>query len=190
MILLFGGAEHECPVWQNEWLDQLRTDMDLYLLRHGIAEEGGTGMNDADRALTTEGRRKLRQVLTAACDAKVSLDLIISSPLKRALQTAEVARKTLKYKGEIAKTKALEPSAAVQRVWDEIRDHRDKACVMLVGHNPLFSQLAAYLLGSPDIHIDFKKGGLMKINFAHFPPSPQGVLCWYITPKAVSKLRK
>jgi phosphohistidine phosphatase len=164
--------------------------MNLYLLRHGIAEEGQAGANDANRALTAEGRRKLRQVLTAACDAKVSLDLILSSPLKRALQTAEVARKTLKYKGDIVKTKSLEPGASVQQVWDEIRDHRDKSFLMMVGHNPLFSQLAAYLLGSPDIQVDFKKGGLMKISFEHFPPVPCGVLCWYITAKAVSKLRK
>jgi phosphohistidine phosphatase len=164
--------------------------MDLYLLRHGIAEEGQAGANDANRALTAEGRRKLRQVLTAACDAKVSLDLILSSPLKRALQTAEVARKTLKYKGDIVKTRSLEPGASVQQVWDEIRDHRDKSFLMMVGHNPLFSQLAAYLLGSPDIQVDFKKGGLMKISFEHFPPVPRGVLCWYITAKAVSKLRK
>jgi phosphohistidine phosphatase len=164
--------------------------MDLYLLRHGIAEEGQAGANDANRALTAEGRRKLRQVLTAACDAKVSLDLILSSPLKRALQTAEEARKTLKYKGDIVKTKSLEPGASVQQVWDEIRDHRDKSFLMMVGHNPLFSQLAAYLLGSPDIQVDFKKGGLMKISFEHFPPVPCGVLCWYITAKAVSKLRK
>jgi phosphohistidine phosphatase len=164
--------------------------MDLYLLRHGIAEEGRAGTNDANRALTAEGRRKLRQVLTAACDAKVTLDLIISSPLKRALQTAEVARKTLKYKGDIVKTKSLEPGASVQQVWDEIRDHRDKSFLMMVGHNPLFSQLAAYLLGSPDVQIDFKKGGLMKISFEHFPPAPRGILCWYITAKAVSKLGK
>lgn len=164
--------------------------MNLYLLRHGIAEEGGTGIEDADRSLTAEGRRKLRQVLTAACDAKVSLDLIVSSPLKRALQTAEVARRTLKYKGEILKTKALEPGGSVQQVWDEIRDYRDKGCIMLVGHNPLFSQLAAFLLGSADVQIDFKKGGLMKISFEHFPPVPRGILCWYITPKAVSKRRK
>jgi phosphohistidine phosphatase len=164
--------------------------MDLYLLRHGIAEEGGTGMADADRALTAEGRRKLRQVLTAACDAKVSLDLIVSSPLKRALQTADVARKTLKYRGEMLKTKALQPGAPVEQVWDEIRDYHDKNCVLLVGHNPLFSYLAAYLLNSSGMQIDFKKGGLMKISFEHLSPAPRGVLCWYITPKAVSKLGK
>ena len=164
--------------------------MDLYLLRHGIAEEGHPGANDAHRALTAEGRRKLRQVLTAACDARVSLDLIVSSPSKRALQTADVARKTLKYKGDITKTKALEPGSSVQQVWDEVRDYRDKSCLMLVGHNPLFSHLTAYLLGSAAVQVDFKKGGLMKIHFDHFPPAPRGVLCWYITPKSVSKLGK
>lgn len=171
-------------------LFDIETAMDLYLLRHGIAEDGNAGVSDADRALTTEGRRKLRQVLTAACDAKVSLDLIVSSPLKRALQTAEVARRTLKYKGNIVKASALEPGATAQQVWDEVRDHRDKSSLLLVGHNPQFSQLAAFLLGSPDVQVDFKKGGLMKINFESFPPLPRGVLCWYITAKAVSKLKK
>lgn len=164
--------------------------MDVYLLRHGIAEEGEAGTSDADRALTAEGRRKLRQVLVAACDAKVSLDLILSSPLKRTLQTADVARRTLKYKGEILKTKVLAPGSNVQQVWDEIRDHRDKTSLMLIGHNPQFSQLAAFLLGSPDMQVDFKKGGLMKISFENFLPLPRGVLCWYITAKAVSKLKK
>ena len=61
--------------------------MNLYLLRHGIAEEEGVGVPDAQRALTDEGRRKLKQVLTTALDASVLPTLILSSPLKRTMQT-------------------------------------------------------------------------------------------------------
>lgn len=155
----------------------------VYLVRHGIAEENASTGSDADRELTGEGRRKLRQVLASARDAGEEVSLIISSPLKRAIQTADVAKNVLKCKGEILRTRALLPDARVEDAWQEIRDHRDGAAIMLVGHNPLFSELAPYLLGCRDIRIDFKKGGVLCIDFDHFGTHPRGVLRWYLTPK-------
>ncbi|HEX4809442.1 MAG TPA: phosphohistidine phosphatase SixA [Bryobacteraceae bacterium] len=157
--------------------------MQLYLLRHGIAEEGGVGLNDADRALTAQGRRKLRQVLQAALEAQVKPTLILSSPLKRAIQTAEIVKEELGYKDEILRTKALVPGSTVELVWDEIRDHKDEEALMLVGHNPLFDSLAGYLLGQPGMELDFKKGAILRVDFDNFPAHPKGVLRWYITPK-------
>ncbi len=74
-------------------------DMQVYLLRHGIAEDGGAGVDDASRALTPEGRKKLQQVLRAAVKAGVVPSLIVSSPLKRAVQTAAMAKSALGYNG-------------------------------------------------------------------------------------------
>jgi phosphohistidine phosphatase len=157
--------------------------MQLYLLRHGIAEEGGAGMNDADRSLTTDGRRKLKQVLQAAVEAQVKPALILTSPLKRAVQTAELAKGTLGYKDEILRTKALVPGSTVELVWDEIRVHKDKQSLMLVGHNPLFDSLGGYLLGQPGLQLDFKKGAILRIDVDTFSTHPKGVLRWYLTPK-------
>ncbi len=160
--------------------------MQVYLLRHGVAEEGRAGASDADRALTQDGRRKLRQVLKAAAEAGVQPALILSSPLKRAVQTAEMARKALGYKNEILRTKALIPSSSVEQVWEEIRVHRDEASLMLVGHNPLFDNLAAYLLGRQEVQIDFKKGAILRIDLENFPAEPRGILRWYLTAKLAS----
>lgn len=160
--------------------------MQVYLLRHGVAEDGGPGTSDADRALTQDGRRKLRQVLKAAADAGVQPALILTSPLKRAVQTAEMARKALGYKNEILRTKALIPSSSVEQVWEEIRVHRDEQSLLLVGHNPLFDHLAAYLLGRQEVQIDVKKGAILRIDLENFPAEPKGILRWYLTPKLAS----
>ena len=156
------------------------------MLRHGVAEDGNAHIPDPDRALTGEGRRKLRQVLQSAAGAGLRPSLIMTSPLKRAVQTAEIASDVLKYKNDLLRTKALAPGSTVEQVWDEIRVHNAEASLLLVGHNPLFSDLSGYLLGSNDIQVDFKKGAILRIDFERFTATPKGVLRWYLTPKLAS----
>ena len=141
--------------------------MQVHLLRHGIAQEGHAGLSDADRALTADGRRKLRQVLQTAAKAKVQPTLILSSPLKRALQTAEIARRILGYQGELIQTKCLAPGACVEQVWEEIRAHRDEDSLLLTGHNPLFEHLAGYLLGHPSLKMELE-GALLRVDIESF----------------------
>ena len=160
--------------------------MDVFLLRHGIAEDAKPGMDDAARALTAEGRSKLRALLTQVANAKATPSLILSSPLKRAIQTAEIAAKSLGYKEKIIQTQLLEPSGSPQAVWDEIRSHRSFPSLLLVGHNPLFSQLSAFLLASPTLEVDFKKGALLRVEIEGFSARPRGVLRWYLTPKLLA----
>jgi phosphohistidine phosphatase len=160
--------------------------MQLYLLRHGIAEEAGQGKSDADRELTPEGRGKLRDTLRVAANAAACPSLILSSPLIRALQTAQLAARHLHYKGEILQTNTLAPNSRVERVLDEIRVHHDERELLLVGHDPLFTQLAGYLLGLPELQIDFKKGAILRIDIDSFGPKPKGVLRWFLTSKLAS----
>lgn len=161
--------------------------MELYLLRHGIAEDGHPGMNDADRALTADGRKKLRCVLARAAQAGLKPDLILSSPLKRALQTAAIAKQELSYKEVISRSNALTPGADLREAWQEVREHSSAESLLLVGHNPLFSSLAGYLLGTPDAQIHFKKGAVMRIDFESVTAHPRGVLRWYLTPRLAEK---
>jgi phosphohistidine phosphatase len=157
--------------------------MHLFLLRHGVSEESRLGIVDADRALTSDGRKKLRHVLQAVADARVKPSLIFSSHLKRAVQTAEIAKNVLGYEGDIIKTKALAPAASSEQVWDEVRIHKNEPSILLVGHNPLFDSLAAFLLATPNLKIDFKKGAIMRIDVESFGAQPRGILCWYLTAK-------
>src|SRR5580693_4666523 len=157
--------------------------MEIYILRHGVAEEGQAGQPDSERALTPDGRKKLRHILRVAASAGVAPSLILTSPYKRAVQTAQLAAEALEYKGELLRTKALEPGASPKTVWDEIRVHKDEPRILLAGHEPLFSRLTAYLLGSPNLQVDFKKGAIVCIEMDRFPAEPHGVLRWILTPK-------
>ena len=155
--------------------------MQIYLLRHGIAETQAA--SDAERDLTEEGRQKLRQVLRLAAKAGIAPSLILSSPYKRALATAKIAADTLGYGGEIVRSQALLPDAAPEEVWQEIRMHRREESLLLAGHEPQFSSLGAFLLGMPELSIDFKKGALLAVEMPEFGARPRGVLKWMLTAK-------
>jgi phosphohistidine phosphatase len=156
--------------------------MQIYLLRHGIAEDLKAGASDADRALAADGRRKLENVLRRASAAAVAPSLILSSPLKRAWQTAQVASRLLRYQADIVRTPALEPGADAEAVWAELRAHKDEPQILLAGHEPLLSQLAAFLLASPALRVDVKKAALLRIDVEMTGRLPKGVLKWMITP--------
>jgi phosphohistidine phosphatase len=161
--------------------------MQVYLLRHGAAEEDRSGLSDADRALTQDGRRKLRQTLQTASQADVRPTLILTSSLKRAVETAEIAQEVLGYKGELLRTEALLPGSSVEDVWDEIRVHANETAIVLVGHNPLFADLAGYLLGAPELHVDVKKGSLLRIDFESLSSQPKGILRWFLVAKLAAR---
>ncbi len=157
--------------------------MEIYLLRHGIAEDHAPSGRDADRRLTDEGRAKLRRVLERAYQAGVRPSLILSSPLKRAIETAEIAAHELGYEGKIVRIPALTPDASPQQVWEAIRERRDESAVLLTGHEPLFSATVAHLLGSTHSMVHFRKGALVRIDIETTGPNPSGVLEWMLTAK-------
>ena len=154
--------------------------MELYILRHGIAEERGKG-DDAARALTAEGREKLRRVLEQAGKAKVEPSLILTSPYRRALETAEMAAKILRYGKKIVQTDVLLPEAAPDAFWEEVRRRRHEGALLAAGHEPMLSASAAWILGAPGVKIDLKKGALVRIDLHRFGLQPQGVLRWMLT---------
>jgi phosphohistidine phosphatase len=155
--------------------------MEIYLLRHGIAEDGRPGGRDSDRALTAEGREKLRRILKRAHQAGVGPGVILSSPYRRAVETAEIAAEALEYHGEIVKTRALVPEAPPQEAWDEICSRRNEQAILLASHEPLMSSAAAFLLSAPALRVDMKKGALLRVDCEQFGPSPQGTLKWMLT---------
>ncbi len=159
--------------------DKITPGMDIYLLRHGIAEDHAA--SDADRDLTDEGRQKVREVMTVARRAGVQQALILSSPYRRALATARIAAEVLGSKAQIVRTQALTPDSDVQTAWEEVRIHREERSLLLVGHEPLFSTLAAFLLGVSELSVDFKKGALVAIGMPGFSAVPHGILKWMLT---------
>ena len=156
--------------------------MEIYILRHGIAEDHNAG-GDSQRALTDEGRRKLRRVLERAEKAKVEPSLILSSPYKRARQTAELAAEVLGYGKKIVEIETLVPEGSPAALWEDIRARRQESAILIAGHEPMLSSSAAWLLGHPAMQVEMKKGALARIDVDRFGPKAQGLLRWLLTPR-------
>ncbi len=157
--------------------------MELYIFRHGIAEDAVAGQSDAERALTDLGKKKTAEVVRTARRGGVDPSLIISSPYLRAIQTARIAADEFGYRDEVLRTEALVPHGTPEDVWSELRDYGDERAILLAGHEPLLSQLVAWLLAAPALRVDMKKAAMVRIDLESFGPAPQGTLRWMITPK-------
>jgi phosphohistidine phosphatase len=122
-------------------------------------------------------------VLQRAHKAEVSPTLIISSPYTRAMETAAIAARELEYHSEIVRSDRLLPNSTPPDLWSEIRAHRDEPSILLAGHEPLFSAALAWMVGSTRAMVDFRKGGLARIDFSTIGADPRGVLQWMLTSK-------
>jgi phosphohistidine phosphatase len=158
--------------------------MEVYLLRHGIADDDSPTGRDADRPLTSQGRRKLHELLAVAAAAGVAPDVIVSSPYVRARQTAEIAREVLGCKEELHFANALVPEADPEEVWMEVRNaYRGSAAILLASHEPLMGRCLGFLLGHPGMFVDFKKGALARVDVEGIGIQPRGILKWMLVPK-------
>lgn len=157
--------------------------MKLLVMRHGIAENQGAGKPDAERALTSEGAAKVKAVLERVRAAGCREPLIVTSPYRRARQTADLVAEVLGSKGEVQESLALTPGSSPADVWQEIRLYKKEPLVVIVGHDPLFSLLIGYLLGVPQLYVPLKKGAVAAIELEDFRPQPNGTLLWLLTAK-------
>ena len=163
--------------------------MEIYVLRHGIAVERGTPgyKKDNDRPLTKEGEEKMRQIAEAMLAMGLKFDLILSSPLVRAEQTAKIVAG--EFDEEVTFTDFLSPAGNTLELIREINDEKPQ-CVLLVGHEPDLSRLTSLLVtGGTDAWIELKKGGLCKLTTDKLTFGQCAMLNWLLTPKQLRALR-
>lgn len=150
--------------------------MKLYLLRHGIADWPEWNRPDDERPLTKKGRKEMRRMAKFLRSLKVKPELILSSPLPRAWQTAQIAAEYLER--ELKKESALGCGFDVNKLRKIIYRHA-KEDLMLVGHEPDFSTVIRALTGGT---IKLAKGGLARVDLA--TGAQKGRLIWLLPPKA------
>ena len=161
--------------------------LELYLIRHGVAAERGPDYpDDSKRPLTGSGLSKLRKSAKALNALDVGFDLIITSPLVRTKQTAEVFADVLNGKPQVTTSDALAPAGTPAAVMQELARQR-KARIALVGHEPNLGELAARLIGARS-PIEFKKGAICRIDFDILPPKGLGQLQWFVPPRILRKI--
>lgn len=155
--------------------------LELLLLRHGLAAERAEGMEDAQRPLTPEGRERTARLLEALCGLDLHSDLVISSPLVRARQSAELAVAVgLAPDLELAAGLAplADPLPLLERWLGPLAPRPGWRRLALVGHEPDLSTLAALLIGVPMAQapqaLQLKKAGVALLQLPASPP-PAGL---------------
>lgn len=166
----------------------MASGIQLYLVRHGIAAERGDAYpDDTKRPLTSEGIAGLRKIVKALNALNISFDQIITSPLVRARQTAEVLAQGLESKPPIATSQALAPGGKTTAMIDDLSKYSRRSSIALVGHEPEIGLLTARLLGTRGA-VPFRKGAICRIDFEALPPTGPGHLIWFATPKMLRRL--
>ncbi|RIL07721.1 MAG: hypothetical protein DCC75_09780, partial [Proteobacteria bacterium] len=157
--------------------------VDVYLVRHGIAAPRGSRLfaND-DRPLTVKGKRKLHEISRALTKLVPRPDLILSSPLIRARETAEIVGAAWGFKKRVACNQALLPEREAEEIAEILNRHKSKKDIVLVGHEPNRSAVACWLLRSEHGSLERKKGSVCRITVNGTRNRPSGQLRWLLTP--------
>ena len=161
---------------------------ELYLIRHGVAEERGEAWpDDAKRPLTERGMSRVRKAARGLARLGVSIDVVLTSPLVRARQTAELIADGFDSRPPLVTSEALAPGGSYQAVLADLEKHARRGRIALVGHEPGIGELAARLIGTRH-PVEFKKGAICRIDVETMPPAGPGNLRWFLTPKILRSL--
>jgi phosphohistidine phosphatase len=153
--------------------------MQLYIVRHATAEE--VARTDADRELTPKGRKLFREFAQKVIKPDQAPQLILHSPLVRAVQTAEILREVIGLSREKMHVEGrLSPGVTASQLASVIGDFREER-IAVVGHNPDVSHCTSQLIGGGSI--EFKKGSIACLDFFDAVSPQLGRLVWFMSPK-------
>ena len=163
---------------------------ELYLIRHGVAEARGDAWpDDGKRPLTERGAARLRKAARALARLGVSIDVVLTSPLVRTRQTADIVAAAFDPRPAVINVAALAPGGTQASVLTELEKHMRRGRIAIVGHEPGIGELAGRLAGMRHA-LEFKKGAVCRIDVDTLPPRAAGTLRWFLTPKVLRKLRR
>jgi phosphohistidine phosphatase len=159
----------------------------LYLVRHATAVEGGGSTPDALRPLTTKARKRFHKIARALTRRGAKLDTILTSPLVRAVQTAEILAGEVRY-GELAVLAELAPGHTAEALLRAVAARSGKrGSLALVGHGPQLSSVVAalaHLSARQSSSLDLKSGAVVRIDVSDLPAAKTAEPKWWIKPRS------
>ncbi len=164
--------------------------MELFVLRHGEAgKRVPARTKDAERSLTEEGRDGIGEVARAMSRLKIKPDHIVSSPLKRSTETAEIVARALKKRDEVEVWDELRPEGSRQALYKRLSELKVESSTILVGHEPYLTHMINDLMNHQGVpRIVLRKGGLARLSIRSFSPKVEGELRWLLTPKLLKRI--
>jgi phosphohistidine phosphatase len=173
--------------------------MQLYLLRHGdagkslaAAKISSVDPSGIDAPLTVRGRKDIEITARSLKVLKLKFTAIITSPLKRASQTAKITAKIMGAEKELSIYNELAPEGDRLKLYHRLSVFSQESSVLIIGHEPYLTNLICDMVlknkGRPVGTINLKKSGLAKIRVISLSPNPRGELRWLLTPRLLRSL--
>lgn len=164
--------------------------MHVFFLRHGEAgRRVSIPSKDMERALTESGKREIEEVGESLERMNLEFNKIVSSPLARARETAEIVANNQKKSGKVELWDELRPEGNRLDLFRKLSKIRQDADVLIVGHEPYLSNVIGEIIsGNLASRIAIKKGGLARVQILSFSPKPSGELRWLLTPRQLRKM--
>ena len=156
--------------------------MILYVMRHAEAVEGSDTLLDQWRYLTEKGRTEAKKTCASIAKTGPKPRLTITSPLTRAVQTAEIAAEKACRKNMVVASELLLPGAGIGELVAYLKGCMDAKRVMVVGHEPQMGLLVATLLGREDDMISLKKGSCVTLKLDPATNDKPAGFLWYLAP--------
>jgi len=158
--------------------------MELYFLRHGDAgsRESWKG-SDVSRPLSAEGVARMKREAETLALLRLPVEVIVTSPLVRARQTAEIVARELGLEDTLTDDERLAPGFCAEDLAGLLQDYRDHRAILLVGHEPDFSAVVSACIGGG--LVECKKGGVARVDVRN-PGSIDGVLVWLLPPRVLA----
>lgn len=167
--------------------------MKLYIFRHGAAEnESSSGGGDGARRLTARGREKVREAAAGMRALGLKFDAILTSPLPRAAETADLVAGAFPGGPAPEALTALSAGVAPAETVAALKPYERHDHLMIVGHEPGLSGIASLLLtGSANsVSFDLKKSGMIALELHDGVERGGAQLYWALTPRQLRRLRK
>jgi len=173
-------------------------DLDLYLLRHGDSGKRmavAAGVNTGDAPLTIVGREEIAIIARSVKALNLRISAIVTSPLKRAVQTAKIIAKVLAIENRISIWNDLVPEGNRSKLYNRLNQYTRDSSVLMIGHEPYLSNMMYDMIFQKNRvnqlgRISLKKAGLAKIRVISLTPNISGELRWLLTPKILKLLEK
>ena len=183
--------------------------MELYLLRHGDVGKGIVSGGTSDMPITESAKKEIAIVARSIKALNFQVTAILTSPLRRAIQTARILSKTLGIEDRISVCNELAPEGSIAKLYEKLHRYPLDSSILIVGHKPYLSDLIYEIIFNENRHepkermsivrkqsrtelsrgIILKKAGLAKIRLFSLTPTMRGEIRWLMTPGVLKQLQ-
>ena len=165
--------------------------MDLFILRHGDAGNRlSDPIKDTKRQLTVSGKKEVVEIAKSLKKLGVKFNIIFSSPLSRAFQTAKIIAEEYKFTKQIEQSEELKPNGSKDFLYNKLNKLNIDSVILIVGHEPYLSSMINDIIANNknSNNIILKKAGLSRIKITSTVPTLKGELRWLLTPRILKKI--